>query len=161
VRNSDLKKKAISIIENISYITIATVSQDGQPWNSPVYTAFDFSYNFYWASWKKNIHSKNIKINEKIFIVIYDSTVPPGTGEGVYFVAKAHELTNQKEVSKGAEFLAGRQGKKPHKAQEYLGNYPRRMYKASVEKCWMNDDGEVDGNFVDVRIEVELLKKDL
>ncbi len=46
------------------------------PWNSPVYSAFDKDYNFYWASWKENQHSKNIKENEKVFVVIYDSTVP-------------------------------------------------------------------------------------
>jgi len=35
---------------------------------------------------------------------------------------------------------------------------PRRVYKAAPETFWMNDDGEVDGNYVDKRQEVQLKK---
>ncbi|MBI2028282.1 MAG: pyridoxamine 5'-phosphate oxidase family protein [Candidatus Levybacteria bacterium] len=80
----ELNKRAREIIAKILYITIATSTKDGIPWNSPVYSAFDESYNFYWISWLENQHSKNIKDNNQVFIVIYDSTVPEGMGKGVY-----------------------------------------------------------------------------
>ena len=36
---------------------------------------------------------------------------------------------------------------------EFLGDNPRRVYKAIPKKIWMNDVGEVNGNYVDKRIE--------
>ena len=52
--------QARSSIADILYITIASVDKDGNPWNTPVYSAYDDNYVFYWISDKKNIHSKNI-----------------------------------------------------------------------------------------------------
>ena len=60
-------ERAKEIISKIQYITVATYSKDGEPWNSPVYSAFDEQYNFYWASWVENQHSKNIAENGKAF----------------------------------------------------------------------------------------------
>ena len=157
--DNDLNSKAKKIIEKILYITIATVSKDGQPWNSPVYSAFDKNYNFYWASDKNGQHSKNITENENIFIVIYDSTVPEGTGEGVYVKAKAYSLEDEKEIQHALEYLDGRVGKKPHDPNGFLGDMPRRVYKAVPEKFWVNDDGDINGNYIDIRIEVNLLNK--
>ena len=62
------KFEAKEIISKILYITIATSTKSGVPWNSPVYSAYDKNYNFYWISWRKNQHSKNIKDNNQIFI---------------------------------------------------------------------------------------------
>ena len=150
-------KKAKSIIEKIIYITIATVSKEGKPWNTPVYSAYDENFDFFWASWKENEHSKNIRNNGEVFLVIYDSTVPEGTGEGVYVQAKAQELYDPKEVEHAMRYLYGRKNKTPRKAEEFLGNFPRRVYKAVPEKFWLNTDGEVNGNYVDKRIEVKLI----
>jgi nitroimidazol reductase NimA-like FMN-containing flavoprotein (pyridoxamine 5'-phosphate oxidase superfamily) len=152
-----LKQKAKKIISEIIYITIATVSKGGEPWNTPVYSAFDESYNFYWASDKNGQHSKNIKANENVFIVIYDSTVPQGTGEGLYIKAKAYEITDRAETEKASKLLAARKNKNPRNADEYLGEYPRRVYKAVPEKFWMNGDGKINGNYIDTRVEVDLL----
>ena len=85
-------QKAAGIIKKIPYITLATVSDDDQPWNSPLWSAFDKDLNFYWASDAKSVHSTNIRNNSKVFCVIYDSTMAEGTGEGVYFKGSAFEL---------------------------------------------------------------------
>jgi len=151
-----LSKRAKEIISEIIYITIATVDKKGQPWNSPVYSAYDESYNFFWASWKKNLHSRNIQENNQVFLVIYDSTVPEGTGEAVYIKARAYELTDKKEINRALKHLYGRKNKKPRKAEEFLGNYPRRVCKAVPKKFWVNTEGEVGGSYVDKRVEVEL-----
>src|SRR5690348_8698929 len=95
--------RAKQIIEKILYITLATVDNDGQPWNSPVYSAYDSEYNFYWASDRNGQHSRNIAENNKVFVVIYDSTVPEGTGEGVYIQAKAYMLIDKNEIQKALE----------------------------------------------------------
>jgi len=157
----DLVQRAKEIIQKIIYITIATADDKGQPWNFPVYSAFDEKYNFYWNSWKENQHSKNIAVNPKIFLVIYDSTVPEGTGEGVYIQAKAQILTNEKEIERARALLEKRKTKPSDKlrsSKEFLGNYPRRVYKAVPEKVWMNGEGDIDGNYIDIRTEIDLLK---
>lgn len=152
-------RRAKKIISKILYITIATSAKDGKPWNSPVYSAFDENYNFYWASDQNGQHSKNIKENKNVFIVIYDSTVQEGTGKGVYVQAKAYKLEDEKEIKHALKYLDGRVGKKPHNPKEFLGNMPRRVYKAVPEKVWMNDVGEINGNYIDKRVEVHLKKK--
>lgn len=154
-----LSKRAKEIINKILYITIATVSKDGQPWNSPVYSTFDENYNFYWNSWKENQHSKNIALNNNIFIVIYDSTVPEGTGEGVYVQAKAEMVTDKNEMKRALEILQKRKKRPSSKLRsinEFMGEYPRRVYKAVPQKFWMNTDSDVNGNFIDTREEVHL-----
>lgn len=39
--------------------------------------------------------------------------------------------------------------------EEYLDDKPRRIYKVEPFKKWMNSDSEVNGNYIDVRKEVE------
>lgn len=155
-------EKAHRIIEKILYITIATVSKDGRPWNSPVYCAFDENYNLYWASWRENRHSKNIRENNNVFIVIYDSTVQEGTGEGVYIQAKAYELTDEEEIKLALRYLDGRVGKKKDpktRLAEFQRDKPRRIYKAVPEKIWINGEEDINGDYIDVRIKVDLLKQ--
>ena len=151
-------EKAKAIIAKIMYITIATVSKDGKPWNTPVYSAYDEKFNFFWVSWKENEHSKNIHNSSDVFLVIYDSTMPEGTGEGVYVEAKAYELNDQKEIEHALKYLYSRKSKIPRKAEEFLGDYPRRVYKAISEKFWLNTDGDINGNYVDKRVEVDFPK---
>lgn len=154
---NNYSEKARQILSKILYITIATSAKGGQPWNSPVYSAFDENYNFYWASDQNGQHSKNIKENNQIFIVVYDSTAPEGTGEGVYIKSKAHALTNETEILRALKILDERVGKnKERDASKFLGDYPRRVYKAVPEKVWINGDGDINGNYIDIRIEVKL-----
>ncbi len=160
---SELTTEAKKVINDILYITIATCDKNGQPWNSPVYSAFDKNYNFYWASWKENQHSKNIKENEKVFVVIYDSTVPEGKGFGVYMQGKARQLEAKDavEIVKSLKLLYSRINKKPRKPEEFLAFLPRRIYKFAPEQVWVNSEGNVKGNFVDSRIDItsDILKK--
>ncbi len=160
---SELISKAKKVINEILYITIATCDRNNQPWNSPVYSAFDKDYNFYWASWKENQHSKNIKENGKVFVVIYDSTVPEGTGFGVYMRGTAHQLEKKDivEIIKAIKLLYLRKNKKLRKPSEFLGLLPRRIYKFVPEQIWVNSEGEVKSNFVDSRIDItwDILKR--
>lgn len=144
------------IIESIRYITIASVSNNNIPWNSPVFSAHDKNLNFFWASDQNAQHSKNIKENNQVFLVIYDSTVQEGAGEGVYIQAKAYEIKDEKEVRNALKYLDGRVNKKSHTPNQFLGTMPRRVYKAISEQIWVNGDGNVNGNYIDIRIGVNL-----
>src|SRR3990167_9578228 len=106
--SKDLSKQAKEIIARINYITIASVTPDSKPWNSPVFSAYDDDYNFYWGTHKDSQKAKNIAANENVFLVIYDSTVPPGTGEGVFVQAKARQLSDPDEIQHAYETLRDR-----------------------------------------------------
>lgn len=153
---ADETKRAKEIIARIQYITIATVTEDGKPWNSPVYCAFDEHYAFYWASWERNVHSQNIIRSGNVFLVIYDSTVPAGTGKGVYMDASARVLSDREEILHATNYLYAREGKIPRKPEEFMPPYPRRIFAAVPKRVWVNADAKSQGNFVDARTEITL-----
>lgn len=151
-------KQAATILKNIIYITLATVTPEGKPWNSPLYSTYDQDLNFYWSSDKKGVHSNNVRDNNEAFIVIYDSTVPEGTGEGVYMIGKAYELADKDEILIARTTTQSRKGKKPGKNEliKFTGDSIRRVYKFVPSKIWMNDvELDANGNYIkDVRIEI-------
>lgn len=152
----DLSKRAKEIISNIRYITIASVTEDGMPWNSPVFGGYDENYNFYWGTHKDSQKAKNIRNNPNVFLVIYDSTVAPGTGEGVYIKAKAEPITDLDEIKRVYELLKARHDDNFWEFEALNGNGPVSLYKAVPEKAWMNDDGQKDGYYIGVRTEIDL-----
>lgn len=152
-------ERAAEIINQIQYITIASVSADGKPWNSPVYSAFDKDLNFYWASDKDSQHSTNLLANGEAFIVIYDSTVPEGTGKGVYIQARVRMLTDEAEALAALRVLDARVGKiKERDFQKFSSEAPLRVFQATPEKIWMNADAKDENNnyIKDTRVELPL-----
>jgi len=161
----DLVNQAKKTIEKILYLTLATSNKNSEPWNSPVYSAFDKGYTFYWSSWTDNQHSKNILENENAFIVIYDSTVPEGTGFGVYMKGKASKLDKEdiEEIQKAIKLLSGRKNANPRNPREFLEEFPRRIFRFVPEEVWVNSEGDINGNFIDTRVDItkEILKRTL
>lgn len=149
-------QRAKGIIEKIFYITIASISEDGHPWNAPVFSAYDKDYNFYWGSYRDSQHSRNIRSNKNIFLVIYDSTVPAGKGEGVYMKAAAKEIEDLEEIEFAHRILETRHSVPYWKLEQVQGSGAIRLYKAVPEKVWMNGEGEADGHYIDVRVEIQL-----
>ena len=152
-------RKARQIIKRIVYITLATASKSGKPWNTPTFAAYDKAYTFYWHSGKYAQHAQNIKENSDVFIVIYDSTKTWGNGKAVYIRAKAEEVTNEKELEKALIYLGERTGEEMGSVEKFLGTAPRRVYKAVPKQTWMNKNTEIDGRRVDIRVEIDLLQK--
>lgn len=148
--------KAKSILNHICYATLATVSADGQPWNSPVYCAYDDDYNIYWGSHIDSQHSQNIRANGKAFIVVYDSTIEPGFGEGVYIQAKVVELTDKNEIAAAHKLIQNRRPSPYWKLEEVQPDKPVHLLKAIPQKIWINCDGQKEGQYIDVRVEAEV-----
>ncbi len=125
---------AVEILKKIHYITLATVCEDGSPWNSPVSAHFEKDFYFLWGSSPDNVHSQNIHRDGRAFVVIYDSTVPEGRGEGLYMTGTATELDNQNETIKKYRFIPS--------------------------KVWINDEVKYgDGSYKhDIRIELDIEK---
>jgi hypothetical protein len=152
-----LVKKAKKEINNRMYLTLATVDAKSFPWNTPVYSAFDQEYNFYWMSAISSQHSKNIRNNSRVFSVIYDSTVPEGTGFGVYLRGNAYELnsSDSNEIEHGIEVMAKRIHRSPlPSANNYLSPFPRRVYKFIPHQVWVNTIVNIQGKKIDQRVEI-------
>jgi len=133
-----LTQKAKEVIEEIPYITIASVTPDGYPWNSPVFAAYDSEYNFFWNSSSQSQHSQNINANGRVFLVIYKSTVGEGNGFGVYFEGEAKELIAGEELEHALQVFYAKKGKQPPSQTEFLALGTQRLYKAVLRKCWVN-----------------------
>lgn len=147
-------KRACEILKTIKYATLATVTEEGEPWNSPVAHEWDDDLNIYWFSDKENQHSKNVRANGDVFIVIYDSTVPEGDGEGLYIQARVEEINDAKEIDRIMR-IKKVDGFKSNPG-EFLDDAIRRVYKASPLKLWMNDAEVKDGVFIrDYKVELD------
>jgi uncharacterized protein YhbP (UPF0306 family) len=151
----NLKSKVQAILSRTEYATIATVDENGSPWNAPVYVAYDDHFNFYWGSYKESQHSKNIRNNPKVFLVIYNSTARPGTGEGIYVKATCGELTGPQDIAFAHKLIQKRRYPIPYwKLEQFqTSNAPIKLYRAAPQKIWTNGDTKIDGTYIDVRVE--------
>ena len=143
------------ILDEIEYVTVATVSSDGQPWNTPVYFAADGNI-LYWSSHPDSVHSKNIVSNGKACLTIYNSKASEGDGVGVYIQAVVRQLDDKQEVAGALALLGNRRGRPYKYIEKFVGNGPQRIYKAEPLNIWINDaHQDSDGDFIeDFRVEV-------
>lgn len=149
----ETRERARAILTQIEYVTLATSSPDGHPWNTPAWAAFDEVYYFYWVSAKYARHSQNIRVNPHIATVVYDSTVPPNLGKGVYIEARAFELTDKQKCEEALTCLRRRGWKHPPSIDMLIGATLRGIYKAVPGKIWISADDE---HGLDGRIEVDM-----
>jgi uncharacterized protein YhbP (UPF0306 family) len=156
----DYAKEAKDIISNNIYMAVATATQSGEPWISPVFFAYDDQYNLYWVSDKNSRHSNLIRKNSRVAIVVFDSKAPEGEGDGVYFEAEAVELNDPQEAGEGMSILAARVTQDELKIKEVsavTGEGAWRIYKAVPKKISKLKEGEyINGQYVDRRVDINL-----
>src|SRR5947207_13807830 len=83
---------ARDIIGASRYLVLATADEAGRPWSSPVYFAHIGLAEFFWVSSPDVTHSRNIAVRPEVGIVVFDSHVAIGAGQGVYRSAVAELL---------------------------------------------------------------------
>jgi nitroimidazol reductase NimA-like FMN-containing flavoprotein (pyridoxamine 5'-phosphate oxidase superfamily) len=93
MQDNKLTQEARQLIAEIPFLTLATADSSGVPWCTPVNTAYDSCYRFYWASAIDTQHSQNIRQNSRTGAVIYNSSLAEGSGQAVYMDGHAYELT--------------------------------------------------------------------
>lgn len=147
------------IIRTMPYMTIATVTPAGAPWNTPVYCAYDRALRFFWTSAPTSQHSRNLVTNPQAFATLYDSTVPEGTGVGVYLRGTARQIRDLRTLVIALLQLAHRVGATPRPPAMVQGAAPRRLYQFVPAEGWIN--GWVDaaggpGSGYDIRIALDL-----
>jgi nitroimidazol reductase NimA-like FMN-containing flavoprotein (pyridoxamine 5'-phosphate oxidase superfamily) len=152
--------KIAEIIRDIQYATLATVSASKEPYNAPVFVAYDEKLNLYWSSSIQSQHSKNIASNSKVYMVIYNSTVAQGTGWGVYIKAEATAVENADEAERALALLGKRRGKPFSKKGSDMINGTHKIYKAVPIDIWINDaKQDAGGEYVeDYRVAVSIKK---
>ncbi|HVZ66950.1 MAG TPA: pyridoxamine 5'-phosphate oxidase family protein [Patescibacteria group bacterium] len=154
-------QKVKTITRQNRYMTISSSSLKGKPWISPVFYAYDDDYNLYWVSSKNARHSKNIKQNPHIAIVIFNSTKGEGEGDAVYIEADVKILMEDKEIEHGMEFYNNRASKPDLMVKNpasVRGGNEWRFYRATPKKVYKSGDKEVkvDGQHVDTRVKINL-----
>jgi nitroimidazol reductase NimA-like FMN-containing flavoprotein (pyridoxamine 5'-phosphate oxidase superfamily) len=138
---TDLAATAREIVDGSMYMVLGTADADGRPWVSPVYFAAREYSDFYWVSLPDAQHSRNLAGRPEVSIVVFDSGVPIGTGQGVYMSARAEELAGE-ELERGIEVFARRSGEhggRPWSADDVTPPAPHRLYRAAVDQHWMLD----------------------
>lgn len=98
---------ARAIIDVNLYMVLGTADHAGRPWVSPVYYAPAAYHEFFWVSSPEARHSRNLNARREVSIVIFDSSVPIGTGRGVYMSAVAEELAGD-ERAEGIDLFSRR-----------------------------------------------------
>jgi nitroimidazol reductase NimA-like FMN-containing flavoprotein (pyridoxamine 5'-phosphate oxidase superfamily) len=139
VSNDDLARQ---ILSDVSYVVLATADADGLPWATPVWFAKEDDPELFWVSDPGARHSQNIAVRPQISMVVFDSTVAPLTGQGVYLSATAEQVTATDEIRRGvavfsrasAKDAAGEFG-----ADDVTGEARLRLYRATVHECWILD----------------------
>jgi hypothetical protein len=123
------------IIEASRYLVLATADASGRPWSSPVYFAHICFAEFFWVSSPEATHSVNIAVRPEVGIVVFDSQVAIGAGQGVYMSAAATLLENG-EAARGIEAFSARsvaQGGREWTAQDVRPGAGLRLYRATAD----------------------------
>jgi hypothetical protein len=126
---------ARAIIDANLYLTLGTADREGRPWVSPVFYACADYTEFYWISAPEAMHSRNIAVRPRVSIVVFDSQVPAGTGQGVYMSAVVDEPTGA-ELDRGLEIYPGavERGGRRVTPEQVLPPAPYRFYRATVSE---------------------------
>ena len=149
--NDDIAR---AILDAGIYVVLATAGADGMPWASPVWFAKEDYRELYWVSYPGARHSQNIAVRPQIALVVFDSTVPAGTGQAVYMTATAEQLTDPAAIEHGIGVFSReseRQGAKEEWGPDQVtGDARLRLYRANVGEYSILDP---DVPF-DVRVDV-------
>jgi hypothetical protein len=132
---------ARDMIDDGSYMTLATADQAGQPWASPVWYAHDGYRKFYWVSSPEARHSRNLAARAQTGIVIFDSRAPISTGQAVYLEATASEVAPD-DVAHGIGMFSIRsqaQGGRAWSLADVQAPARLRLYRAIASEIFVLD----------------------
>jgi hypothetical protein len=135
------------MIEANRYLVLATADATGRPWSSPVYFAHIGFTEFFWVSSPDATHSRNIAVRPEVGIVVFDSQVAIGTGQGVYMSAIAG-LLEDRETARGIEAFSRRSmahGGLEWTTEDVRAGADMRLYHATADSHWiLAKDGRPD-----------------
>jgi hypothetical protein len=154
---ADLVAMARDVIDGNHYLTLGTTEPDGLPRLSPVYFTHDAYRVFYWVSAPDAQHSQNLLRQPSIAIVIFDSSLAPGSTQAVYLTASAEQVP-EPELPTGCAiaFRAVGAGARGFGPEELSGDASLRLYRANATSLAVHVRGghPEHGTGVDRRLEL-------
>jgi uncharacterized protein YhbP (UPF0306 family) len=146
-QQEDLGAIARGIIDANLYMVLGTADETGRPWVSPVYYAAAEYAEFFWVSSPEATHSRNIAARPQVSIVVFDSQVPIGTGQGVYMSAVAEELEGD-DLDRGIDIFSRRSqehGGREWTLEDVGSSALYRLYRATAsDHSVLDPDGSPD-----------------
>jgi nitroimidazol reductase NimA-like FMN-containing flavoprotein (pyridoxamine 5'-phosphate oxidase superfamily) len=139
----DLTALGRQIVDNALYLVLGTADADGRPWASPVYFAHDNYRDLIWVSKPEARHSRNIEVRPEVSVVVFDSSVPIGTGRGaVYMPGTAKEVSEAERDEALATFSRRSiaHGGREFTEADVLEPARLRLYKAIAAEQFVLDD---------------------
>ncbi|WP_426241663.1 pyridoxamine 5'-phosphate oxidase family protein [Nocardioides sp. LHG3406-4] len=149
--NVDLAR---SILDDSSYVVLATADATGMPWASPVWFAQEDYRELFWVSFPGARHSQNIAARPQIGMVVFDSTATPGAGQAVYMRADCEQVQDPTSLASGMAVFsrkAERQGMPAWGTERVSGEARLRLYRARVREHSILDPDSPYDERVDVR----------
>ena len=137
----DIDAAARRIVDANRYVTLGTADAGGRPWVSPVWYAKDGYGGFLWVSRPGARHSLNLAERPEISGVIFDSTVPIGTGVAVYMAGSAKELAGT-ELEQGIEVFSRESladGASAWSLGDVTGSAELRLYRAEISEYFLGE----------------------
>jgi nitroimidazol reductase NimA-like FMN-containing flavoprotein (pyridoxamine 5'-phosphate oxidase superfamily) len=153
--SDDLVRRINDLLQRIEHAAVATVCDDGTPWNTPVFFAREGSA-LYWVSRRDAVHSTNIARDGHAFIVVFDSSHADASGACVYVEADAAELTGEDDIRHALEQIYRRRGKPAPSVAQFLHGSVHGAYRARAVRVWSNVLHTEDEIPWDERVEVQL-----
>jgi nitroimidazol reductase NimA-like FMN-containing flavoprotein (pyridoxamine 5'-phosphate oxidase superfamily) len=136
---------ARALIDANLYMVLGTADQNGLPWATPVYYAPSEYREFFWVSKPEARHSRNIAARPEVSIVIFDSSVPIGTGQGVYMSARAEKLEGS-EREHGIDVFSRRSlahGGSAFTVEDAQEPARLRLYRATAVEQYVLDEHDL------------------
>lgn len=140
----DLVAHGRAIVDANLYMVLGTADAAGRPWATPVYFAHSGYREFLWVSEPGTRHSVNIEARGEVSIVIFDSTVPISTGNGVYMSATAGELAEE-ERAQALDVYTRRtlsHGGREWTADDVVAPSHLRLYRATAVDQYVLDEND-------------------
>jgi nitroimidazol reductase NimA-like FMN-containing flavoprotein (pyridoxamine 5'-phosphate oxidase superfamily) len=143
------------LLDRVKHACIATVSAEGDPWNTPVFFA-RYGRSFYWTSRADARHSINVGRNAQVFLVIFDSSREDASGAAVYIEATVTELREPDAVARALDAIYRRRQQSTPPASHFSEPSMHRVYQASIRRAWTNVLHDTDDYPWDERVPIDL-----
>ncbi|MEV6106631.1 pyridoxamine 5'-phosphate oxidase family protein [Streptomyces sp. NPDC051940] len=137
---AETRSAARAIIDDNLYLVLSTVGADGAPLATPVFYSTEDGRDFYWCSSPDVTHSRNLRHEPRVSIVIFDSRARVGTASprALYLAGTAEEVTGD-EALEGLRVIPGapERGGHPLTPEDVRTPSPWRVYRARITEYSM------------------------
>jgi uncharacterized protein YhbP (UPF0306 family) len=132
------------IVDSNPYMTLGTADVGGRPWVSPVWFAHEDYRDFLWVSKPEARHSRNLAVRPELALVIFDSTVVPGTATALYMEGRG-EMLEGLELERAIETYSRRSlatGLATWDVTDVTWPARHRMYRAAASAHYLLESND-------------------